>query len=90
MAALNGRVTFNLHVDLVLTEVELRALRKVTEWGDEALITGLKANMNKSEVEENRIGLISFFGLIREKADGILARLEMAKKAFNGEVAGGS
>lgn len=82
MAQLHQHPKIELHVSIILSEVEARALDGLVGYGDDAFIKHFYDKLGRAYMERHEAGLRSFFRSIREFLPPILERTNQARKIF--------
>jgi hypothetical protein len=84
MAELREKPVINVKTSIELSELELRALYAITEYGFEAFTKVFYEHMGKS-IEKYEPGLATLFDSIREMAPPIFRRIDDARSVFVGQ-----
>ena len=84
MAKIIERPRIELQVLLALTEEECRALDALVGYGDDAFIKAFYELLGKAYMEKHEAGLRLLFKSIREQMPCALAKVDDARKVFNG------
>lgn len=72
----------DLHVDIRLSEAEIRALDALAGYGTDAFLKVFYAQMGQHYMQPHEAGLRSLFEAIRRDLAPILRRQDAARKAF--------
>lgn len=82
MPKIEQRATVTVEVPLVLTEIEARALAKVSEWGADAVVMAICTVVSERELEPYKRGLVTLLEAARGPVSAILKRADEARKVF--------
>ena len=83
MARIGGLPTIELHVSIVLTEPEARALDALACYGPDEFVKAFYEKLGKVYMEPHEAGLRLFLRSVREFMPGVLRRADDARKAFD-------
>lgn len=70
-------------VNITLTELEMKALKGLTCYSDEAFLEYFYKNMGTSYLKPYEAGLKSFFKSVRQEIPPILNKAQKARDIFN-------
>lgn len=84
MAKIVGHAECDLIMTFTVTEQEARALDALAGYGDDAFIKAFYEKLGKAYMQNHEEGLRSFLRSIRALVGPVLARQDMARKAFTG------
>ena len=69
-----------LKVQIVLSEVEARALLKMTQYGTEPYLKWFEKNLSRYELNGLKHGVVSLFDTIRKELPPHIDKVEKARK----------
>lgn len=83
MAKIVQQPVVAVSASFTVNEAELRALSALAGYGDDAFIKMFYESLGKTYMAPHEAGLREFLKSIRNVADGILHRTDVARAAFN-------
>jgi hypothetical protein len=84
MAKLTAKPTLDIAIQFTVNESEARALDALAGYGDDQFISAFKIFLGESYLKPHEAGLRTFLKTIRQELADPLAKMDDARKSFNG------
>jgi hypothetical protein len=84
MAKITAKPTLDIAIQFTVNEQEARALDAMAGYGDESFIKAFYETLGEAYMRKHEAGLRTFLKTIRQELADPLAKMDAARKSFNG------